>query len=235
MKNWVLVFKKSDLSALGSVRCWPDMQAAETETEIWLRCPIQQTNLGEPLRRLPALYTYRENKAGLLFPVQGITPISTLPALGWVNIREFIPLEMPTAALPAQMDQTYTLKLVPSSTYRPGAALRMNLSDWQHYAETAPDIRLQQLHFALAASGQVLVIGLPLPSVPGEEYWQREQLLLPSGYDLELPITATLIAMRENVAGAKFLFEKNGDWQKIEHNSFVPATRLGIRLSKANP
>ncbi|AEE53803.1 hypothetical protein [Haliscomenobacter hydrossis] len=235
MKNWVFIFKKSDLSALGSVRCWPNMQAAETETEIWLRCPVLHSDLDEALRRLPAMYTYRENKDGLLFPVEGLSPIASLPTLEWINMREFIPVELPTAALPGQMDQTYTLKLVPSSTYHPGAALRTNLSDWQQYAETAPAIRLDQLRFALAANGEVLVMGQPLPSVPGEEYWLREQLLLPSGYDLELPITATLMAMRENVAGAKFLFEKNGDWQKIEHNNFVPATRLGIRLSKANP
>lgn len=233
MENWVLVFKKSDLPHLAVVRCRPGLCAAETETEVWLRCPMLHADLDQALRALPALHTYRQDSQGLLFPLGGSTPVAKLPALDWVPMKQFIPVELPGAALPAQLTQHYALQLFPSAAYHPGAALKIKLTDWQTYADTAPEIRLAALSFALSAAGDVLVMGEPLPPLPGEEYWLRDSILLPAAYDLEWPLLAQLFNQQENSNGANFLlFEKNGGWQKIEKRCFVPASRAGIRQSR---
>ncbi|WP_373550305.1 hypothetical protein [Haliscomenobacter sp.] len=230
MENWVLVFKKSDLPHLAAVRCWPGLYAAETETEVWLRCPLLHADLDQPLRALPAMHTYRQDAQGLLFPLSGSTPVSKLPALDWLPMQQFIPIELPGSALPAQLTQQYALRLLPSMEYHSGAALKLKLDDWQTYADTAPEIRLSALRFALSAAGDVLVMGEPLPPLPGEEYWLRESILLPAAYDLEWPLLAQLFNQQENSKGMHFLlFEKDGNWQKIEKQCFVPATRAGIR------
>ena len=233
MENWVLTFKKSDLPHLAAVRCWPGMSAAETETEVWLRCPMQHADLDQALRALPAMYSYRQDAQGLLFPMGGSTPVSKLPELDWLPMKQFILVELPGAALPAQLTQDYALQLLPSSEYHSGAALKVKLADWQAYAETAPEIRLAALHFALSATGDVLVMGEPLPPLPGVEYWLRGSILLTAAYDLEWPLLADLFNQRENSKGSYFmLFEKDGSWQKIEKRCFVPASRAGIRQSK---
>ena len=233
MENWVLVFKKSDLPHLAAVRCWPGMYAAETETEVWLRCPMLHADLGQPLRALPAMHSYRQDAQGLLFPLGGSTPVAKLPAMDWLLMKEFIPIELPGAALPAQLTQQYALHLLPATEYHPGAALKVKLADWQAYAETTPEIRLTALRFALSAAGDVLVMGEPLPPLPGVEYWLRDSILLPAAYDLEWPLLAGLFNQRENSKGAYFiLFEKDGNWQKIEKRCFVLASRAGIRTSK---
>ena len=147
-------------------------------------------------------------------------------------MKQVIPVELPGSALPAQLTQQYVLKLLHSVEYHPGAALKVKLADWQAYAETAPEIRLAALRFALSAAGDVLVMGEPLPPLPGVEYWLRDSILLPAAYDLEWPLVAQLFNQRENSKGGYFfLFEKEGNWQKIEKRCFVPATRAGIRRS----
>ena len=233
MENWVLTFKKSDLSHLAAVRCWPGMDAAETETEVWLRCPMRHADMDQALRALPAMYSYRQDAQGLLFPLGGSTPVAKMPALDWLPMKQFIPIELPGAAWPAQLKQQYVLKLSPSVEYHPGAALKVKLTDWQAYAETAPEIRLSALRFALSAAGDVLVMGEPLPPMPGVEYWLRDSILLPAAYDLEWPLLAELFNQRENSKGDCFLlFEKDGNWQKIEKRCFTQASRSGIRQSK---
>ncbi len=233
MENWVLIFKKCDLPYLATVRCWSGMYAAEIEDEVWLRCPMLHADLDQALRALPAMHSYRQDAQGLLFPLGGNTPVSKLPALDWQPMKQFIPVELPGSALPAQLTQQYTLHLLPAAEYHPGAALKVKLADWQAYAETAPEIRLSALHFALSAGEDVLVMGEPLPPLPGEEYWLRGSILLPAAYDLEWPLLAQLFNQRENGKGTFFLlFEKDGNWQKIEKRCFVPASRAGIRQSK---
>lgn len=232
MENWVLVFKKSDLPHLATVRCWPGMNAAETETEVWLRCPMLHADMDQTLRALPAIHSYRQDAQRLLFPLGGSTPVAKLPRLDWLPMKQFIPVELPGAALPAQLTQDYPLQLLPCTEYHPGAALKVKLADWQAYAETAPEIRLSALRFALSSAGDVLVMGEPLPPLPGVEYWLQDSILLPAAYDLEWPLVAALFNQRENSKGIYFLlFEKDGNWQKIEKRCFVPASRAGIRRS----
>lgn len=233
MENWILIFQKSDLPHLAAVRCWPGMNAAETEDEVWLRSPMLHADLDQALRALPAMHSYRQDAKGLLFPLGGSTPVAMLPELEWLPIKQFIPIELPGSALPAHLTQQYALQLFPSTEYHPGAALKVKLEDWQLYAETAPEIRLSALHFALSAAGDVLVMGEPLPPLPGVEYWLRDSILLPAAYDVEWPLLAALFNQRENGMGTCFLlFEKDGNWQKIEKRCFVPATRGGIRQSR---
>jgi len=233
MKNWVLVLQKSDLTQLGKIRCWLGMQIAQNGQELWLRCPMRKAELDEALRRLPALYTYREDAQGLLFQAGRSTPSSRLPLLNWVPLTEYLPVELPVAALPAHLPTPHLLQLLPTAEVQDSVALKISLEQWQLYAETAPAIRMECLRFALSGAGEVLVMGEPLPPIPGQEYWLQESILLPAGYDFEWAIVAQLLQMRENSEGKYYLvFNHEGNWQKIEKQYFVPATRAGIRLSK---
>lgn len=234
MKNWVMVLQKSDLGQLGKIRCWPGMKAAEYEGKLWLRCLMLEAELDEVLRCLPALYTYREDAQGLLFREGQATPSARLPQLNWMPLTAFIPVEMPTAALPARPPASYPVELMPTAEAQHGVALKISLEQWQQYAEAAPAIRLEGLRFALSEAGEVLVMGEPLPPISGEEFWQRESILLPGGYDFEWPIVGQLMEMRENAEGKNYLvFDREGNWGKIEKRYFVPATRAGIRLSSS--
>lgn len=227
-----MVLNARDVSLLGNFRSMSNLSVANHGTEVWLRYPSVNVELKKQLSRLPAMFTYLENEDGLLFLKDSSTPIKKMPVLTWQPIENFIPIELPIAALPASKAPTYHLKIVPSSSYQAGSLLRLSLDVWKQYAETAPAIRLESLRFALSEDGEVLVMGVPLPALPGEEYWLQGKILLPSGYDFEWPIIATLFAEKENLDNkALILMDKNSTWQKIELQNFVKATRMGIRRS----
>jgi hypothetical protein len=104
---------------------------------------------------------------------------------------------------------------------------------WQQYAATAPEVRLLGLRFAASANDQVLVLGTPLPPVPGKEYWSTHDLLLPAGFDFELPLAAGLLAAKLNPRNDAVLrFGPDGSWEKIPKEALVPASRSAARLTR---
>lgn len=230
----VLVLAAADRAALGAVRHLPGLHAAEAAGRLWLRgLPPSVAALPPAVRALPAAARYGLDAQGRLFEPGRRAPPGRLPALAWQPLRELLPLELPTAALPAQPAPTYALRLVPSRRAEAGAALLTTLAEWRAYAETAPEIRLAGLRFAACADGRVLVLGAPLPPLPGQEHWQPQaRLLLPAGFDFEAPLLAPLLAARLNpAADAWLLFAPDGGWEQVPDAHLVPASRSAVRLT----
>jgi hypothetical protein len=76
-------------------------------------------------------------------------------------------------------------------------------------------------------------MGNPLPPVPGRGYWERDGILLPNGYDFELPLVAGLLAGKLNAGRDSVLFfNADGSWEKILSGDFVAATRSAVRLTE---
>lgn len=236
MTGRVLVLAAPDREALGSVRHLPGLQAAEAEGQLWLAGLPATGELPLPVRGLPAVAIYALDAEGRLFPSGQRTPTARLPAgLAWQPIRAVVPLELPTAALPAQGAPAYRLRLRPSTQAQAGAALLTTLAAWHAYAETAPEIRLRALRFAVAADARVLLLGSPLPPLPGQELWLRNGLLLPAGYDVEAPLLAPLLRQKlESAADDVLLFAADGSWERVSQAEILPVTRSAVRLTFRN-
>lgn len=237
MMEHVVVLASAAPEALAAVRTLPSLHAAPDPAtgRLWLRTGPSAEQLAPALRQLPALARYTLDAAGRLFEPGRLTPTAALPALAWQPLPELLPVALPTAALPAQGVPRYQPRLVPSAQAEPGAALLTSLAEWLRYAETAPEIRLQALRFAAAADGRVLLLGHPLPPLPGQEYWLAPGaapagLLLPAGYALEAPLLAPLLA-RQLVPeqDALLLFAPDGSWERVPTAHLLPATRAAVR------
>lgn len=232
MTERVFVLALADRKILGSVRNVPGLQVAETAAALWLRGLPATGDLPLAVRTLPATATYVLDAQGRLFSPGSRTPTAQLPALAWQAIPAFVPLTLPTAALPAQGAPRYRVRLAPSSRAEAGAALLTTLAAWHAYADTAPEIRLTRLRFAVAADRRVLLLGTPLPPVAGQEHWLRAGLLLPAGFDFEAPLLAPLLAQQLNPArDATLLFAADGSWERILNENIVPVTRSAVRLT----
>lgn len=243
----VLVLAAPDATILAPVRTLPSLQAAlEAEAgRLWLRGLPAAEPLPVALRQLPALARYTLDVAGRLFAPGSLTPTAALPALAWQPLPALLPVALPTAALPAQEGAPrYRPRLRPSAQAEPGAALLTTLAEWLRYAETAPAVRLHALRFAAAADGRVLVLGAPLPPLPGQEYWIASGLapgaapaglLLPAGYALEAPLLAPLLARQLVPAqDALLLFAADGSWERVPTTQLLPATRAAVRRTAAS-
>ncbi|GAB3638244.1 hypothetical protein GCM10027422_38340 [Hymenobacter arcticus] len=227
-----MVLAEAQRATLGTVRDQPGLLVAADAGQLWIRGLRATGPLPLALRQLPALAAYGADAAGRLFPGGRPTPTGRLPLLAWQPILDFVPLELPTAALPGQLPAPVPVRLVPSAQPRPGAALLTTLAAWQAYAETAPAVRLAGLRFAVSSRGQALLLGAPLPPLPGQEYWLTDGLLLPAGFEFELPIAAPLVAARLTNGGENFaLFDATGEYEVIATTQLHPATRAAIRLT----
>ncbi|WP_022821707.1 hypothetical protein [Hymenobacter norwichensis] len=232
MSELIFVLASQDRESLGNVRTLPDVRVAEVSGQLWLRGVPATGELPQEIRSLPAKEVYSLDAQDRLFPRGQRTPTGRLPVLAWQPIHLFVPLELPTAALPAQGVASYRVRLVGSSVAAPGAALRTSLSQWQAYAETAPESRLRGLRFAVSAEQGVVLLGAPLPPIQGQEYWQEQGVLLPAGFAFEAPLLVPLVAQQLNPASdALLVFAADGSWECIPLAQVVPATRSAVRLT----
>ncbi|WBO86873.1 hypothetical protein [Hymenobacter yonginensis] len=223
----------TDRETLGSVRHLPGLQAAEIAGQLWLGGLPAVGELPLPVRGLPAEAIYGLDAEGRLFPNGQRTPTARLPVgLAWQPLRVFVPLELPTAALPAQGIPSYRVRLRPSASAVAAAGLLTTLAAWHAYAETAPEVRLHCLRFAVAADARVLLLGTPLPPLPGQELWLREGLLLPAGFDFEAPLLAPLLRQKlQSSPDDVLLFAADGSWERMPNAAILPVTRSAVRLT----
>lgn len=226
----ILVLAEAQRATLGTVRAQPGLRAAaDAAGQLWLRGLPATGLLPLALRQLPALASYAADAEGRLFPKDKPTPTGRLPHLAWQPLAAFSSLEIPTAALPGQPPAPVPIRLVSSAQVQPGAALLTTLAALAGYAETAPAVRLAGLRFAVSARGQALLLGTPLPPLPGQEYWSSAGLLLPAGFDFEVPLVAALLAGQRAAADDVLLFFSDGRYEAIVAAHLHPVTRSAVR------
>lgn len=230
-KVLVIELKYSDL--LAAVRRLPGLRVATENNVIWLRGITTGGESDKQTSPLPVLHAYTLGQENLLFPMGKRTPIKKLPELSWQPIRQFLPVTLPVSAMPGKLTTSIPVTLKRSAIVKENFALKIKLAEWKVYAETAPQTRLNQLHFAVSAKDEVLVYGQPLPNLPGEAYWRSESILLPAGFDFDPPLIAKLIASKHERGQEIFmLFEPGVHWQEIPLSVFKPAKRSAIRLTR---
>lgn len=233
MNELIIVLSQTDKAALGSIRCLPGLQAASADGFIWVRGIAAQQEPDLRIRQLPGLHTYVLDGDNNLFPPEGLTPVGKLKALNWEPLSSFITVKLPVSALPGKISQQHAIRLVPSGRSQGGNALLTDLKTWKAYGEKAPLIRLQQTRFAVSEKNTVLIMGTPLPALPGKEFVLQDTLLLPAGFEFDPPAISTLIINRlDPLKEALLLFDIDGTWEKIPKDCFVPSTRSAIRLTK---
>jgi hypothetical protein len=235
MSEVIFKLEGKDKESLGTVRCIDGLRAAEDGDHIWLRGISSLDGMDTRLKQLPVKNTFLTNEKKHLFLPGALTPVDVLKELQWLPLVEFIKVEPPVAAFPGKTGEKVSVRLVQSGKERKGNALLTSLKAWKQYAETAAESRLQSVTFAVSGKDEVMVRGCPLPPLPGKEYWEAEDLLIPAGYDFELSMMSAFISKKLNEnRNLLIVFDTEGGWQKIEKEYFVAGKRSAIRSTKLN-
>lgn len=232
MLELVLKLDYKHVEALGGVRDIDGLKLAVDGEFLWVRGIMYSEDMDLRIRQLPVLNTYLTDEKEFLFIPGHITPIDKLPSLNWVPVTSFLPVELPISSMPGNTAFKIPFQLIAAKEEREGHALLTSLPFWKQYAETVSVIRLEALRFAVSENDEVLIIGSPLPAIPGREFWISEDLLIPSGYVPEASIGVKIFADQFNKGRHCYLLlAADGSWQLIQKNYFMPAKRSGIRLS----
>jgi len=235
MEEYILRMKQKDQDALGIIRCIRDIQAAIDGETVWIRIPFKIYLDEISIKQLPVENTFMADAEGRLFQLGGFTPVDLLKELAWQPLISLINVELPVSLLPGKVEQKISINIISSKNVQPGAALLTSLTVWKNYAETASSTRLNNLRFAVSEKNEVLVVGTPLPPLPGTEFWISNDILVPCGYDFEYRLESVLIKEQYNSGNDSLLLSNiEGEIQLISKTLFVPAKRSAIRLTKEN-
>jgi hypothetical protein len=229
----VLVLSVKDLESLGTVRALPRLSAAVDGELIWVR-GIRQAEFSElRFRQIPAIYTYMVDEDDYLFGLAEITPVGKLKDLPWTSMIEFLSVDLPVSGLPCKLTEKINIKITPSDVLEKGSALLTDLHIWKLYIETAALIRLRKLKFAMREDNKVLIIGTPLPPIPGREFYLKNDIMLPSGYNFEFNIVWDMIPEILNPdKNSIILIDTQSNCHIIAESNFVDASRSSLRLTK---
>ena len=183
--NYFLQVDKTSLEDLGLLRNWSNVKIAFDADQIWLKdLDFAQAN-SSAVKSIPFKKIYSE-KDGKLFPQNSLLPERNVPALLWSPIDRGLPVKLPAFNHNFfGIHQKLKMKLVASDKEQESVATLVSLKDLKNYIQTAPAVRLQNLSWTVIENS-ALVIGKPLLPIRGKNFWQREELLIPAGYDLEL-------------------------------------------------
>src|ERR1051326_6504011 len=237
---WITCLAPADAASLAPLRLTRGLEVAEKAPFIWLSGNNTDEHLESLLRALPAIARYELLPNNRLRRLELRIPSETLPALPWQPLSAWLRVQMPasseltaSADLPAAT-HSVALRIARSTEERTPELLVTNLSEWQTFALSAPEVRLRPLRFAADGVGTIFVRGRPLPPLPGTQFVLFGNIAVKAGFTWGPAVSAEVMARRLGLSPeAVAVFHEDGTFTRIEGEQFVPASRSGVRETAA--
>src|SRR5215471_18543729 len=167
MSAWAACLLTGRASDIAALRLLPNIEFAEVGGAFWLRGSKLDEDLEHELKKIPGLSRFDLLPSDRLRPVGSRIPDRTLPPGIWRPIKQAVLGTLPVAALCGESTQKVPVGLIRTREEQAAFALLLTLEQWVEYAGCAAQVRLAPLRFAAAEHREVLVLGSPLPALPG--------------------------------------------------------------------
>lgn len=230
-RPWTITLEYK-LESVAVLRCEPGLELGSQQDQLWLKSDGHVMIDSLLVKQLPATARYYIDDEKRLFRLGEITPSGSLPDLKWEPIAEAIPIGKPVAAMPADVKTRFPIQLMRASQEREPKALLLPFASLAAWVEDAPAFRMEKLRFAVSERGETLVLGSPLPPLPGQAFWRERSLLFPAGYALQIPEMAVLIEQKirtEYPDSHVLMFHVDANWEVLENADFQPLSRSAVR------
>jgi hypothetical protein len=229
-QGWALVLDAVDRAAAGSL-LGLDVEVLEIDERVWLRGPTAAEDRMRRLLGVPARRRYVVSD-GAVFPVGRKAPEGTLPDGDWRPLVDWLRVRPTVAMLPGDASDRPALRLVfaPSaaSPVEP-SALSVEFAVWARYAETAPAVRLARWSFAVDGD-RALVVGRPLPPIPGIRLVVHEDVFAPAGMTWSPPLAVADVRRILGARAGEFVLWLPGRAVEVAPKSaFVACSRSAVR------
>jgi len=230
-RPWTITLEH-DLESVASLRCEPGLELGSQQNQLWLKSDGSVLIDSLSVKQLPATARYYVDEEKRLFRLGEITPCGVLPDLTWEPIAQAISIEKPIAAMPAEVLSNLPVELVQARQERESEALLLPFSVLATWVEDAPAFRMEKLRFAVSERGEALVVGKPLPPLPGQAFWRERSLLFPAGYALRIPELAIILEKKIKTQYADsqmIVFHADASWEVVNKADFQPLSRSAVR------
>ncbi len=233
---WAARLPIADVAAAAALRLLPGVSACFVAGELWLRGGDISEALERALARLAPAARFTVLGDGALVPHGRRLPDGYLPAhAAWAPLGELLRPRIDSAALPASPVARVTIRLERSSDERAATVLVTDLNTFVQYADGAPAVRLERLHFA-ADQSRAVIRGEPLPPLPGARYSEQSGIAAPCGLAWRPAIDAPSLRRVLGLAdGDLALLALDGTWQHLPAAAFVRARRSAVRFTARPP
>jgi len=230
--TYILEIATSNASLLGQIRHWDNLKGAIYDTTIWIKDITPQQADSPEVMAIPykTLYYQKEN---LLFAKGSLLPVKKMRlALLWSPLDRLLPVNLP----PLNhnffgITSEVSVNIIPSAIEQEPYALLLNREEAASYITTAPKVRLQNLHYS-GIDNDVLVLGTPLLPVSGQTYWRINNMLIPAGYDFELPLLYSTVENLIDPDGNNLiLWQANGRYALLPKEAVMPLSISSFRLT----
>ena len=238
--GWVVRLSVADRRALDALRLAAGVEVAVIGESVWVRGPA---TAGAWPRRLPAAERFERLANGVLRAPSARVPCARLPVdAAWTSLPAWLPVELPPPLGAACPTDKPALRLVRGGAEGSPDALLLDLDAWVEWAERAPAVRLGPLRFAaraaveldLPAPAQALIIGQPLPPLPGRRLVSRAGILVPAGWCWQPAVDAAVVRRLLGLRSDELALwpEEHAPLAIIPAEAVVPASRSAARLTR---
>jgi len=221
----------TDAASLGRVRHQSGLQICQEDNVLWLYLNNGGDDAPEFLRTLPGRrFTVLPDRQ--LIPIDALLPQGHLPEGPWIAAPLWMPLQLDSPAFSGLVSQKCPLRIVRSTEAADANLIKTDINRWRDYATCAPQVRLDRLSFAMNERQEVIVLGTPLPPLPGVRYVANSGVAIEAGWTCEPAVQPEVL--REILKlddDETALLHASGEWERISEDSFVKATRTSVRAT----
>lgn len=230
--NYFLQVSHEYKDELARIRHWRNLKAASEGNTFWVKDLDYAQAHATEVQSIPfkTIFYQRDNQ---LFPLRSRLPDRNVPALLWTPIDRALIIKLP--ALNHNyfgITEQLSIRLTASHAEADATAMVTTQSLAATYIANAPAIRLEQIRWALLDTDRVFLLGTPLLPIPGDTYWTRKDLLLPSGLDFELPLLTDAIQKKISPTRDNWVvWHRDHSYSLIPKETVMPLSRSSFRLS----
>ena len=221
----------SDLLVLAAYRSLPHWQLRADGTDAyWLRVAADDEEI---FPKLPLLGRWTADATGQLTREGHRVPEAVLPQEGWREVADLLPIVPPRRGAPGMPAPAVAFQLVPDDAGHAAGALICHFADFSCWASTALSVRIECLRFACCEDGRAMVVGSPLPPLPGAGFHRMGRLWLPCGWRLPDHVWPELLEEILGLGSNRMsLLHPDGSHEEVDQENLIPATRPAVRTTK---
>lgn len=230
--TFYLKIPSTEKRALGAIRHWSHLKIAVEPHETWVKGFTESEIRSVSIRSLVSKELFYE-KEGQRYLLDSLLPSGPIPNVLWTSIDRGLPLSM------SQFNHNYfgiqekiSPRLVPGSEEQKASVLKTSVSILGDYLKQAPMLRLAAIEWLVTDEENAWLFGTPLLPLPGTTYWQQGNLILPSGYQLELPNMNKAFSDTIDAKGDDWIiFQEDGGFFSVKKAYCKPLTLGAFRLT----
>lgn len=177
---------KQDEDQLAAIRHWENLKVAGDEQEIWVK-DIDQPQINTlEIRSIPFKKLFYA-KEGKLYLLNSQLPDRVISTHLWTPINRALKVTLPSFNHNYfGIEEKIKVSIIQCEQEQPAQAIITTLDALGQYIESAPSIRYERIKWTILNNDKAILVGTPLLPISGKAFWQKENSLIPLGYDFEL-------------------------------------------------